>query len=84
MGEQVTYYEILLADDSGDNPAGLARRRQLENGAMVDEMLRPNLSWQPDTVIAEWKRGDSVEELREIGADEAAALVERFRQRWAE
>ena len=84
MGESVTYYEIILADGSGDNPAGLARRRQLDQGGIEDEMLRPDMSWQPDSLIAEWKRGDSVEELREISADEAAALVERFRQRWAE
>jgi hypothetical protein len=84
MSETVTYYEIVLADGSGDNPAGLARRRQPDDGAVLDEMLRRDLSWQPDSVIVEWKRGDAVEELREISAEEAAALVERFRQRWAE
>jgi hypothetical protein len=84
MSEIVTYYEIVLADGSGDNPAGLARRRQLDDGAVLDEMLRRDLNWQPDSVIVEWKRGDAVEELREISADEAAVLVERFRQRWAE
>jgi hypothetical protein len=84
MSETVTYYEITLADGSGDNPAGLARRRRLHHGAVLDEMLRRDLSWQADGVIVEWKRGDSVEQLREISADEAAALVERFRQRWAE
>jgi hypothetical protein len=84
MSETVTYYEVILADGSGDNPAGLARRRRLEHGAVLDEMLRRDLSWQTDSVIVEWKRGDSVEELREISADEAAVLVERFRQRWSE
>jgi hypothetical protein len=84
MSETVTYYEILLADGSGNNPAGLARRRELDHGAVEDEMLRRDMSWQPDSLIVEWKRGDSVEELREISADEAAGLVERFRQRWAE
>lgn len=84
MSESVTYYEIILADGAGDNPAGLARRRQLDHGGIEDEMLRPDMSWQPDSLIVEWKHGDSVEELREISADEAAALVERFRQRWAE
>jgi hypothetical protein len=84
MDESVTYYEIILADGSGDNPAGLARRRRLDQGAVLDEMLRHDLTWQADSVIVEWKRGDSVEELRAISADEAAVLVERFRQRWAE
>jgi len=83
MSETVTYYEIILADGS-DNPAGLARRRRSDHGAVVDEMLRRDLSWQADSVIVEWNRGDSVEELREISADEAAGLVERFRRRWAE
>jgi hypothetical protein len=84
MSETVTYYEIVLADGSGDNPAGLARRRYLDDGAVLDEMLRRDLSWQSDSVIVEWKRGDAVEELREISVEEAAVLVERFRQRWAE
>lgn len=84
MSETVTYYEIVLADGSDDNPAGLARRRHLADGAVLDEMLRRDLSWQSDSVIVEWKRGDAVEELREISAEEAAVLVERFRQRWAE
>jgi hypothetical protein len=84
MSEIVTYYEITLADGSGDNPAGLARRRRPDDGAVVDEMLRHDLSWQPDGVIVEWKRGDSVEQLREITAAEADDLVERFRLRWAE
>jgi len=83
MSETVTYYEIILADGSGDDPAGLARRRS-DHGAVVDEMLRRDLSWQTDSVIVEWNRGDSVEELREISAEEAARLVERFRRRWAE
>jgi hypothetical protein len=83
MSESVTYYEITLAG-SGDNPAGLARRRRSDYGAIADEMLRRDLSWQTDGVIVEWKRGDAVEELREISAEEAAALVERFRRRWAD
>jgi hypothetical protein len=83
MTDSVTYYEITLADGS-DNPAGLARRRRSDDGAVADEMLRRDLSWETDSVIVEWKRGDSVEELREISADEAGRLVERFRRRWAE
>ena len=51
MSETVTYYEITLADGSGDNPAGLARRRRLDHGAVLDEMLRRDLTWQADGVI---------------------------------
>jgi hypothetical protein len=84
MGESVTYYAVTILGDTREDPAGLARRRQLENGAFEDEMLRQDMSWQPDSVITEWKRGDAVEDLHEISAGEAEALIERFRRKWAE
>jgi hypothetical protein len=45
-------------------------------------MLRRDLTWRRDSVIAEWKRGEATEELVEISADEAGVLMERFRERW--
>ncbi len=84
MLEKITYYEVTIADGSEDNPAGLVRRRQLSNGAIEDEILRHDMSWQPDSLIVEWRRGDAVEELHEISAGEADALMERFRQKWAQ
>jgi hypothetical protein len=82
MDEAITYYEISIPDGSGDNPAGLARRRQLTDGGIEYELLRRDMSWWPDSLIAEWRRGDAVEELVEISAGEAEALIERFRQKW--
>ena len=84
MLEEITYYEVTLADGSYDNPAGLVRRRQLTTGAIEDEILRHDMTWQPDSLIAEWRRGDAVEELHEISVGEAEALMERFRQKWAQ
>jgi len=83
MSEKITYYAVILADGSGDNPAGLARRRQLDDGGIEDEMLRHDMRWQADSLIIEWRRGDSVEELHEISQGEAEALIERFREKWA-
>jgi hypothetical protein len=84
MHKKTTYYEVTIADGSDDNPAGLVRRRHLDDGGIEDEMLRHDMSWQPDSLIAEWRRGDAVEELHEISAGEAGALMELFRQKWAE
>jgi hypothetical protein len=78
VGETVTYYAVALQG----SPAGVARRRQLADGAIEDEMLRHDLTWQRDSLITEWKRGDATEELAEINEEEAAALIERFREKW--
>jgi hypothetical protein len=78
VGETVTYYAVALQG----SPAGVARRRQLADGAIEDEMLRHDLTWQRDSLITEWKRGDATEELAEVNEEEAAALIERFREKW--
>jgi hypothetical protein len=82
MDEEITYYEINIADGSRDNPVGLARCRRLADGGIEYELLRHDMSWWPDSLIVEWRRGDAVEELVEISAGEAEALIERFRQKW--
>lgn len=82
MSEKVTYYAVTLNAGERANPDGLARRRWLSEGGVEDEMLRRDLTWKRDTVIAEWKRGDATEELLEISEDEANVLVERFREKW--
>lgn len=82
MTEKVTYYAVILNPEGRANPDGLARRRWLSEGGIEDEMLRRDLTWQGDTVIAEWKRGEATEELLEISEDEANVLIERFRERW--
>ena len=82
MSEKVTYYAVTLNAGERANPDGLARRRWLSEGGVEDEMLRRDLTWKRDTVIAEWKRGDATEELLEISENEANVLVERFREKW--
>ncbi len=82
MSEKVTYYTVTLNSEGRANPDGLARRRWLSEGGIEDEMLRQDLTWKRDTVIAEWKRGEATEELLEISEDEANVLMERFKRRW--
>jgi len=78
VGEVVTYYAVTL----GGKPAGVARRRSLADGGIEDEMLRHDLTWQQDSLITEWKRGDATEELAEVSGEEAEALIQRFREKW--
>jgi hypothetical protein len=78
VGEVITYFAVTLTGE----PAGVARRRLLADGGIEDEMLRHDLTWQRDSLIAEWKRGDATEELVEITQDQAETLVERFREKW--
>ena len=82
MTERVAYYAVSLTAGDREGPAGLARRRWLAEGGIEDEMLRRDLTWKRDSVIAEWRRGDATEELVEISEDEAGVLMERFRKRW--
>jgi hypothetical protein len=43
------------------------------------------MSWGDTTAIAEWDRGEEMtRDLVEISEGEAEALIERFRQKWAE
>jgi hypothetical protein len=82
VSEKVIYYAVTLSAGDPSNPDGLARRRWLSEGGIEDEMLRQDLTWKRDTVIAEWKQGEATEELHQISEDEANVLVARFKQRW--
>ncbi len=62
--------ESLAASHSADGP--------------VDEALRRDLTWQPDSAIVEWEYGDVGAELVEISEAEAVELIERFRAEWGE
>ena len=84
MAEQIIYYAIVGTGRTAADPSGLVRRRTTAEGA-VDESFTRDGSWQFTNAIYQDERGENFgPDLIEISADEAAALVERFRQRWAE
>ena len=84
MPEEIIYYAVVGNGRTVTDPSGLARRRHTPEGP-VDESLARDGSWQFTNAIYQWERGENFgPDLVEISADEAAALVERFRQRWAE
>jgi hypothetical protein len=84
MAENIKYYAVLDAGRSPENPSGLARRTFTADGRL-DESLGRDLTWKRSSEIYQWERGENFgPDLVEISADEAAGLVEQFRQRWAE
>jgi len=80
MSSEVQYYVIV--DGHGSRTAtGLARRTYDEAGP-IDETLRSDLTWQPDSAIVEWEYGDLDAELVTISEQEAENLAQAFRLRW--
>lgn len=80
MAEDVTYYAIVDVGKGADDPVGLARRRVLDNGGILDEALQRDRSWARSSAIVEWKRGDLSFKLIEIGEDDAQRVTERLSQ----
>ncbi|HEY6279755.1 MAG TPA: hypothetical protein VIX86_25890 [Streptosporangiaceae bacterium] len=56
----------------------------MDDDGFVDESLRRDLTWGHTSAIAEWKRDALDFELLQISEEEAEALIERFREKWAE
>ena len=84
MANHATYYAVIARGRAKTDPSGLARRRHIEDDGFVDESLRRDLTWGHTSAIAEWKRDALDFELAEISEEEAQALIERFRQQWAD
>lgn len=80
---ETEYFAIIGRGRTKQNPSGLARRRLTVDGP-VDEALRRDLTWEPDTAIVEWENGDVGASLVEVSEAEAERLIERFRAKWAE
>jgi hypothetical protein len=78
----IVYYAIVRDGDTPNQPSGLARRTFIPEGRL-DETLRSDLSWERDSAIYEWERGEEMgANLVEISEAEARELIERFRVRW--
>jgi hypothetical protein len=77
MTSDAEYYVIVAHRGPA---AGLARRTPAESGP-VDETLGRDLTWQPDSAIAEWEYGDLGTELVPISEQEAENLTQALRSR---
>lgn len=80
MSSEVQYY-VIVPGHGSRAATGLARRTFAEAGP-VDETLRQDLSWRPDSAIVEWEYGNLDAELVKISAPEAEHLTEAFQDRW--
>ncbi|HYK70743.1 MAG TPA: hypothetical protein VEV45_22570 [Streptosporangiaceae bacterium] len=80
MSDRVQYF-VIVADQRSRAAAGLARRTDDQAGP-IDETLRGDLSWHPDSAIVEWEYGDLAAELVPISESEAENLTQAFRARW--
>ncbi|MGW0806632.1 hypothetical protein [Nonomuraea sp. NPDC002799] len=84
LKEQITYYALLLSRSTRENPSGLARRRRLPGGGIVDETFQRDLRWHDSDVIWEWRHGESSEDLVEISEAEAQRVMDRFQELFGE
>ena len=82
MAIPVQYYAIITVSRSVRAASGLARRTFAADGP-VDETLRGDLTWQPDSAIVEWEYGDVGAEFVRISETEADQLADSFRSVWA-
>jgi hypothetical protein len=83
VADEVSYYAIVGAGRTVQAPSGLARRRYEATGP-VDEALRRDLTWAPDSAIVEWEYGEVGADLIEISLATADRLIAGFRVRWGE
>jgi hypothetical protein len=81
MPHKITYYAIVSGDRTIDNPYGLLRRLEHDDGPS-DEGLRKDFSWDFTPLIVEWERGDFGQELVEVSHEQASKVIEYFRSRW--
>jgi hypothetical protein len=80
----ISYYAIVSARRTAQAPSGLARRRYAgpDGDVPVDEALRRELTWEPDSAIVEWEYGEVGADLVEISEAAAARLVAGWRVLW--
>jgi len=81
MTQKITYYAILGGNRTVDDPYGLVRRLEHEDGP-ADEGLRRDFGWDFTPIIVEWERGDFEDELVEVSHEQASRIIEYFRGRW--
>lgn len=79
MPEKITYYAMVDDLSSRDEPAGVLRRIEDDEGQQ-DEAFTRNLRWEYSWSLYSYERGNRDSEFYEISADEANRIVERIRR----
>jgi hypothetical protein len=81
VSNKITYYAIVAGSNSLDNPRGLVRRLEHDDGPS-DEALSDDFSWSFTPVIAEWEHGDFDDDLVEVSHERASEIIDYFRREW--
>lgn len=79
MPTKITYYAIVDDLSSRDEPAGVLRRIEHDNGEH-DEAFTRSLEWKRSASLYSYERGNRDAEFYEISEDEANRIVARIRR----
>jgi hypothetical protein len=79
MATKVTYYAIVDDRSSREEPAGVLRRIEHEDGER-DEAFTRSLEWKRSASLYSYERGNTDAEFYEITEDEANRIVDRIRR----
>jgi hypothetical protein len=79
MPTKITYYAIVDDFSSREEPAGVLRRIEHDNGER-DEAFTRSLEWKRSASLYSYERGNRDAEFYEISEDEANRIVERIRR----
>lgn len=79
MATKVTYYAIVDDLSSREEPAGVIRRIEHEDGEH-DEAFTRSLEWKRTASLYSYERGNADAEFYKITEDEANQIVARIRR----
>jgi len=82
MSNLITYYAIVGGGATVDQPLGLVRRLEHDDGP-EDEGMGKDLSWRRTPIIVEWERSSYDNELVEVSHEQASKIVQYFREKFA-
>ena len=78
MADKVTYYAVVDALSSREQPAGVFRRTYTEDGGRSDEAFTRKLIWEFSPALISAERGDLQNKFIEVTKDEANQIVARI------
>ena len=81
MNSNSTYYAIVDTSDTS-YPAGIVRRIKDTDGSFVDEGLHSDLAWHRTSIIVEWERGESTDDLVMISEHDVKQAITKLEERW--
>ena len=79
MATKTTYYAIVDDYSTRDEPGGVLRRVEEDNGEYDEEFGR-DLKWTRSWLLYSYERGNMDAEFYEISEDEANRIVDRIRR----